>query len=78
MAVIDPNTAPWWELAVLPRIGETTANSIVRYRESMDRSAPDVAAGRAFIFVGDLQAVRGIGPKTVERIAPYLSLPRAE
>ena len=29
---IDPNTAPWWELALLPRIGMATAFDIIQYR----------------------------------------------
>src|SRR5690349_16833025 len=32
-ALIDPNLAPWWELGVLPRVGESLARRIVEYRE---------------------------------------------
>ena len=64
---IDPNAAPWWELTALPAIGETTARAIVDYRESA------AAAGQpAFTQAADLDRVRGIGPKTIARIAPYL------
>ena len=66
---VDPNAAPWWELAAIPRIGEVTARRIVEYRESR------VAAGAGdavFRRAEDLDDVRGIGPKTVERVRPFL------
>lgn len=129
---LDPNSAPWWELTALPRIGENTARRIVDHRtDRADRAAarrdPDDSArrgqsdsdrrarsdsarrdqsdsdvarargvGRAprvgaashrdaranppadppntrvFRRAEDLDAVRGIGPKTVERLRPYL------
>ena len=59
---VDVNRAAWHELAQLPDIGEVTARKIVASRKSQGPFAdPD-----------DLQRVRGIGPKTVERIRPYL------
>ena len=69
---IDPNTAPWWELTVLPRIGESTARKIVRYRESVRRISPDGDEVVAFGCAADLARVRGIGPKTLLRIGRYL------
>jgi DNA uptake protein ComE-like DNA-binding protein len=69
---IDPNTAPWWELTVLPRIGESTARKIVRYRESARTISPDGAEVVAFGCAADLAGVRGIGPKTLQRIGRYL------
>ena len=69
---IDPNTAPWWELTVLPRIGEITARKIVRYRESVRETSPDGAEVVAFGRVADLAGVRGIGPRTLQRIGRYL------
>ncbi|MGB2984393.1 MAG: helix-hairpin-helix domain-containing protein [Phycisphaerae bacterium] len=71
-ATVDPNVAPWWELTVLPRIGETTARKIVRYRESVMQSSGSGEDDRAFQRAVDLERVRGIGPVTVRRIAPYL------
>lgn len=59
---VDVNTAPWPELAQLPEIGETLARRIVALRET---DGP-------FIDHSDLMRVRGIGPRTLERIQPYL------
>ncbi len=66
LASINPNTAPWWELMILPDIGNTTANKIVEYRDAEGRGSP-VFQGSA-----DLEVVPGIGPKTARRIGPYL------
>lgn len=63
--LVDVNSAPWPELAQLPGIGETLARRIV---ESRQVEGP-------FQRVEDLQRVRGIGPKTVERIAPFVAPP---
>ena len=59
---VDLNEADWPELVQLPGIGETLARRIV---ESRDRD------GR-FLDHEDLERVRGIGPKTLYRIRPYL------
>ena len=73
-SVVDADAAPWWELTVLPRIGPAIAGEIVRYRESKrtDESErageSDDAGSRVFSRPRDLMRVRGIGPKTVERI----------
>jgi DNA uptake protein ComE-like DNA-binding protein len=67
---IDPNTAQWWELTVIPGIGPALARRIIEYRESPAAGAPD---GRAFHRPEDLQQVHGIGPRTVEKMTPYLS-----
>lgn len=74
---IDPNVAPWWELTVLPRIGDGVAHEIVRYRESLGMTASS-AGGETPVFAtaADLTRVRGIGPKTLRRIAPYLHFQR--
>ena len=66
LASINPNTAPWWELMVLPDIGETTARKIVEYRGADARRKP------IFHKPADLEPVPGIGPKTIQRISPYL------
>ena len=59
---VDVNRAAWHELAQLPGIGEVTARKIVASRKNQG----------PFVDPDDLQRVRGIGPKTVERIRPYL------
>jgi competence protein ComEA len=59
---LDINEADWPELSVLPEIGETLARRIV---ESREKEGP-------FADLDDLERVRGIGPKTLEQIRPYL------
>ncbi len=59
---LDLNRAAWFELAQLPGVGESLARRIVDYREN---------AGRP-LRVRDLIAVKGIGPRTLDRIAAYL------
>ena len=61
---IEPNTASAAELQLLPRIGPALAEAIVSYRREV--------AAPAFRTPDDLARVRGIGPRTVERIAPLL------
>lgn len=72
---IDPNTAPWPELARLPMIGETLARRIVAYRREQAAAG---AEGLAFTCLEDLDPVRGIGPKRLERLAPLLMFPPEE
>lgn len=71
---IDPNAAPWYELTALPDIGESAARAIVEFRE---RIRSERGEGEAIVFsrAANLDAVRGIGPVTIGRIAPYLSFP---
>jgi competence protein ComEA len=59
---IDINAADWPEFSVLPGIGETLARRIVESR----------AEDGLFADTEELRRVRGIGPKTLERIRPYL------
>ncbi len=61
---IEPNTASAAELRLLPRIGPALAEAIVSYRREV--------APPAFRAPDDLARVRGIGPRTVQRIAPLL------
>jgi DNA uptake protein ComE-like DNA-binding protein len=72
---LNPNTATWAELAMLPRIGETLARRIVAYREEQLRAQPAGSAepGPVFRCLEDLDAVPGIGPRTLEAIGPYLT-----
>ena len=64
---VNPNTAPVESLVRLPGIGLVRATAIAAYR---DRAH---TGGVAFETANDLQAIRGIGPKTVEKIEKYLT-----
>jgi competence protein ComEA len=59
---IDVNKAEWPELALMPNIGEQLAKRIVA----------DRAERGPFREIGDLRRVRGIGPKTLESMRPFL------
>ena len=60
---VDVNRADWPELAELPGIGPTLAHRIVDCRR----------VGGPYADHADLRRrVRGIGPKTLESIRPYL------
>ena len=60
---LDPNRADAATLETLPGIGPVRAAAIVDERRR-----------RPFARVGDLARVRGIGPHTLARIAPWLAL----
>jgi competence protein ComEA len=59
---VDVNSAGWPELSQVPEIGETLARRIVESR---------AVAGR-FGDHEDLLRVNGIGPRTLERMKPFL------
>ena len=59
---IDVNTADWPELCLMPGIGEQLARRIVAERTT----------GGPFRDWDDLRRVRGIGPRTLEGMKPYL------
>jgi competence protein ComEA len=65
--MVDINEADWPELSALPGVGETLARRIVAVRH--DRGP--------FADHNELARVPGIGPRTLERVRPYL-LPMAE
>ena len=69
---VDPNAANWAELASLPGLGEVLAKRIVEYRQSQT-GEPNKAVFRR---PEDLEAVRGIGPKTVAKLAKHLKFPK--
>ena len=59
----------------LPGIGEALAKRIVAYRR---QQAADTGLEPVFRSLEDLDAVRGIGPKTLARMAEYLSFSATE
>lgn len=59
---INPNTATVPSLMRLPGVGRVRAMDILAGRKE-----------RPFDSAADLDRVRGIGPKTVEKITPYLT-----
>ncbi len=61
-APLDPNSCPADSLELLPGIGPALAGRIVSAR----------ARGVHFACARDLQEIRGIGPRLVERMQPYL------
>lgn len=63
-ALVNLNTASAAELETLPGIGPAYAARIIAYREEIG----------PFQRVEDVVAVRGIGPRTLERLAPYATV----
>jgi len=61
---VDVNAADRDELELLPRIGPTLADRIVQER----------SRGGRFESVQALTRVRGIGPRTVERLRPLVTV----
>ncbi|MBL6704543.1 MAG: helix-hairpin-helix domain-containing protein [Planctomycetaceae bacterium] len=59
---IDLNLATWIELAQLRDVGPVTAQAIISNREEFG----------PFTSIDDLQRVKGIGPKTVEKNRRWL------
>jgi competence protein ComEA len=58
---IDVNTATAAELQRLPDVGPVTAQAII-----------DARAGKPFRSVNDLDRVKGIGPKKLEKLRPFV------
>ena len=57
---MDPNKAARDELMTLPSVGEKTADAIIE--------------GRPFKTIEELSNVQGIGPKTLEKLKPFLEI----
>jgi competence ComEA-like helix-hairpin-helix protein len=66
-APVNLNTATSEELQLVPGIGPVTADKILQMRKSYG----------AFKSVDDLRAVRGIGPKRLEKMRKYLTVGKA-
>jgi competence ComEA-like helix-hairpin-helix protein len=65
---INPNESPASSLARLPGIGASLSRRIVSYREKWIKQY----GAAAFQTSDDLEKVKGIGPKTVQNINPWL------
>jgi competence ComEA-like helix-hairpin-helix protein len=63
---LNPNVATVGELAELPSLGPAKARAIVGYRQN------HAGNENAFKNADDLEKVKGIGSKTVEKIKPWL------
>ena len=61
---ININTADSTQLQLVPGIGASTAAKILQMRESYG----------VFKSVNDLMAIRGIGPKRLEKMSKYLTV----
>jgi len=62
--IININTAEKQNLVKLPKIGPVTAERIIRFRD-------DYGPFKSF---DDLLKVKGIGPKTLEKLKPQITL----
>jgi competence ComEA-like helix-hairpin-helix protein len=61
---VNRNTATSAELQQVPGIGRSTAEKILQARKSYG----------SFKSVNDLEAIRGIGPKKLEKMRKYLTV----
>ncbi|MHC4555405.1 MAG: ComEA family DNA-binding protein, partial [Planctomycetota bacterium] len=64
---INPNTASMASLVRLPGIGKARAMDIIHYRQNQKKNET------VFLSAPDLQAIRGIGPKTTAALEPWLT-----
>ncbi|OHB98151.1 MAG: hypothetical protein A2Z57_09685 [Planctomycetes bacterium RIFCSPHIGHO2_12_39_6] len=61
---LDINKAPWYELMLLPKLGEAKAKAIVAYREEYG----------GFKTMDELSNVKGIGSSIIEAIKDYIKI----
>ncbi len=61
---LDINTAPWYELVLLPKLGETKAMAIVAYREKHGD----------FKTIDELSRVSGISASVLETIRDHIKI----
>ena len=59
---VDINKASAKELITLPQIGPSTAQKIIKYRETHG----------GFLFIEDLKNVKGIGEKKFQKLKEYV------
>ena len=64
---INPNTAPAASLVRLPGIGKARALDIIHFRQTNGEGGP------VFKNAHDMEQIRGIGPVTAEKLAPWLT-----
>ncbi len=62
--IINVNTAKKDELIFLPNVGPVTAERIIRFREDFG----------VFKSIDDLTRVKGIGPKTLDKLRKYITI----
>ena len=61
---LDINTAPWYELVLVPRLGEVKAKAIVAYREKYGN----------FKSLDEVANVSGMGQSIVNAIRDYVKI----
>jgi competence protein ComEA len=61
--LVNINTASAQELQLLPGIGPAKAQRVIQYRK-----------GHPFRTIEELARVKGIGPKTVRKLRPHLTV----
>ena len=61
---LDINNAPWYELVLLPKLGEVKAKAIVAYREKYG----------SFKTLDELSRVKGLNASVIEAIRDYVKI----
>lgn len=59
---IDINAAPWYEIVLLPKLGEVKARAIIAYREKHGR----------FKSLDELRQINGIGKNIINSLKGYV------
>ena len=72
---INPNTASVASLLRLPGIGPARAQAIVTYREA---SVAEYPGRQPFQGLDDVTRVKGLGPRTVDALRPWLAFDDAK
>jgi len=67
---INPNNTSWASLARLPGFGPQKAKNLIEYRQQYKAANNQK---EPFSCADDLQMVKGIGPKTVDKIRKYIT-----